>query len=240
MDVKLVVIIQISGLIIITLSAILIIILWPWTRRKFRENRSKMKNAELYETHLHKLVLGRQILLFLLPTAVLMVSTRLEHLFSSIVLGLSILIFVSIQLPLLMKAHIHITFNIDGKWTRRISLRPEQTHKVEVAIQNLGFSTYKNFVAKFYYGKEFKILPNNYRGYKDLDFGKEFSVQKRHGGVMFTPKENFLTIPPQEVYIFPMYVKAPKEEREYKLKIEFNAENTWGMNEIFMPIIVKG
>jgi len=139
-----------------------------------------------------------------------------------------------------MKAHIRVTFNIDGKWTRRINLRPGQTHKVEVAIQNLGFSTYKNFVAKFYYGKEFKILPNNYRGYKDLDFRKEFSIQERHGGIMFTPKENFLTIPPQEVYVFPMYVKTPKEEKEYKLKIEFNAENTWGMNEVFIPIVVKG
>jgi hypothetical protein len=35
-----------------------------------------------------------------------------------------------------------------------------------------------------------------------------------------------------------MYVMAPKEKDEYTLKIEFNAENTWGMNEIYKCVVV--
>ena len=76
--------------------------------------------------------------------------------------------------------------------------------------------------------KQFKILPNTYRGYKDLDFRKEFSIQERHGGIMFTPNENFLTIPPQEVYVFPMYVKTPKEEKDkQKRTIIYANKEAW-------------
>jgi len=197
----------------------------------------------LYETQLHNLVLTRQVLSFLLPTAFLVVllppaSLEPEHFLGSFVFGLSILIFMSMQLPSLMKAQLHIAFRIDGKYARTIKLESGRTHKVECEILNLGFHTYKNFTIKFYYGKKFKIVPSDYRGYKDLDFKKQFSIQKRLGGVMFTPKDNFLTIPPQEVYIFPMYVTAPKEKGEYKLKILFNAENTWGMNEIDKRVVV--
>jgi len=171
----------------------------------------------------------------LLPPA----SWEPEHFLGSLVFGLSILIFMSMQLPSLMKAQLLIVFRIDGKYARTIKLESGKTHKIECEILNLGFHTYKNFTVKFYYGKKFKIVPSNYRGYKDLDFKKQFSIQKRLGGVMFTPQDNFLTIPPQEVYIFPMYVMAPKEKDEYTLKIEFNAENTWGMNEIYKRVIVE-
>lgn len=167
-------------------------------------------------------------------------SIELEHFIASLVLGLSILIFVSTQIPLLMKAHLLINFTVDGKGSgSRINFRSGETHTVEVLIRNFGFSTYKNFVAKIYFGPDFKIIPYNHSKYKDLDFKKEFSIQKKHGGAMFTPKETFLTIPPQEVYIFPLIIKAPDEGKEYRLHIEFNAENTWGMNVIYKTIFVK-
>jgi len=244
---------QTLGWISIALTAIFYTILLPQSRRKIRVSlnsdnvyiRGFAKYMHvLYETQLHNLVSTRQVLFFLLPTACLVVlfppaSWEPEHFLGSLVLGLSILIFVTMQLPSLMKAQLHIAFRIDGKYARTIKLESGKTHKVECEIQNLGFHTYKNFTVKFYYGKKFKIVPSNYRGYKDLDFKKQFSIQKRYGGVMFTPKDNFLTIPPQEVYVFPMYVTAPKEKDEYRLKIEFNAENTWGMNEIYKRVIVE-
>jgi hypothetical protein len=138
-----------------------------------------------------------------------------------------------------MRAQLYVRFRIDGKYVKTIKLHSGKTHKIECEIQNLGFHTYKNFVIKFYFGEKFKIMPSNYRGYKDLDFGKEFGIQKRYGGVIFTPKDNFLTVPPQEVYVFPMYVKAPNEEERYTLTVQFNAENTWGMNELSLPVIVR-
>jgi len=234
--------IQFLGCVLIALWATFIIILWPYSRRKLRECRF----AGFYEKHLHSFVLARQILLFFFPIAVLMalspvVPIKLEYFLGSVVFGLSTVIFVSIQLPLLMKAHLRVSFRIDdGKWVKTINLRAGETHKVEFAIENLGFSTYKNFSIIFYFGPKFEVLPPSHPKYmrKHLDFKKEFSIQQQHGGAMFSPKENFLTIPPQEVFIFPIFIKAPKKEDKYPLTIQFFAENTWGMNRISIPITV--
>ena len=245
------IIIWVLGWIPIALSIIFVTILFSPIRykcafeRHLSKDGRKKKVAEFYEDHLHSLVLGRQILLFWFPTAVLIVlsiwaSIELEYFVGSFVLGLSILIFVSTQLPLLMKAHLLIIFKIDdGEWGSRIDLRSGKTTKIEFAIRNLGFSTYKNFVVKFYFGPDFKIIPYNHSKYKNLDFEKEFSIQKRHGGAMFTPKETFLAVPPQEVIIFPLIIKVPDESKKYRLRIDFNAENTWGMNVIYKAVFVK-
>ena len=212
---------QFFGWILIVLSAVFVFILSSRIRyacarkRHLSEDGFKKKIAFFYEKHLHKLVLARQILLFFFPTAVLMVLAmlfpiKLEYLLGSIVLGLSILIFVSTQLPLLMKARLLITFSInDGGWSETLTLRPGKTTKVESAIRNLGFTTYKNSTIKFYFGKDFDVIPYENALYPDLDFKKKFTIQRRHGGVMFDPKDNFLTVPPQEVFIFPMWVKVP-------------------------------
>lgn len=236
------------GWALITLLIIFLVILLPRIRcvcareTYFSKDGCKRKMARFYEMKLHYLVSGRQILLFLFPTAVLMVSAKLEYVITSLILGLSILIFVSIQLPLLMKAHLLISFRIDdGEWSlsSRIDLRSGKTTKVEFAIRNLGFSTYKNSTIIIYFRKDFKIVPCDNLRYKDLDFKKEFHVQKIHGGVAFNPKDNPLTIPPQEVFIFPMYVKVPNKEEEREMTIEFFSENTWGMNLIRRQVSVR-
>jgi len=143
------------------------------------------------------------------------------------------------QLPLLMKAHILITFKINGEnQVSRINFRSGKTTYVESGIHNLGFSTYKNFTIIFYFGEDFEIVPYDDQLYKDLDFKKKFDVQKRHGGIVFNPKDNFLTIPPQEVFVFPMYVRAPNKEVESEISILFFSESTWGMNRIRRQISV--
>jgi len=249
-QIRMILVIQILGWILIAPSTIFIIILLPWVRRKLKEidlsdNGRKKKIADFYETHLHLLVLVRQILLLLIPTAVVMVlptavSILSKHFLSLIVSGLSILIFVSIQLPLLMKAHILITFKIDGEeQSSRINFRSGKTTYVESGIHNLGFSTYKNFTIVFYFGGDFEILPYDDPLYTALDFKKKFHVQRRHGGILFNPKDNFLTIPPQEVFVFPMWVKVPNKEKEGKMEILFFSENTWGMNRITRQISVR-
>jgi len=247
---------QILGGILIALSVIFIILLFPPTRRKLKEiNISKdgyMKEfANFYDEHLHSFVLVRQILLFLLPTTVLMVlsifiSVKLEHLLGSFVLGISLVIFVSIQLPLLMKARILTTFIIDRELQgSKLNFKSGKTTYVECTIYNLGFSTYKNFTIIFYFREDFEIIPYDNRLYYDLDFKKKFAIQKRHGGIAFNPKESFLTIPPQEIFVFPMFIKAPKvlkepkEKKEHAMKIEFYSENTWGKTEIYKPLIVE-
>ena len=232
------------GWILLVPTAVLSLLLCPPIRyacaRKGYLGRKdfKKKVAIYYERLLHFLVLGRQILLFFFPTAFLLVIStllpiKIEYFLGTFVLGLSILIFVSTQLPLLMRAHLLITFKVDcGKWELGINIKSGKTIYIESAIRNLGFSTYKNSSIIFYFKPDFEIVPYDDILYDDLDFKKEFNIQKRHGGVSFNPKDNFLTIPPQEVFIFPMWVKAPNKEEKRKMTILFSSENTWGMNLI--------
>ena len=246
-------VLQIFGVVLyITPLMIFVIMLYPHIRRKLKEISlydRKKKFAHLYERYLHHLVLLRQVLLFSAPLVIPSIidfSVASKYFPSLILVGLSLIVFVSIQLPLLMRAHILVNFQINGKvYPSAISFKPreheEDSTLVEARIYNLGFSTYKNFVAIFYFGPEFEIVPCKDSKYDHLDFHfkKEFSIQKIHGGVLFSPKDNFLSIPPQEVFIFPMYIKVPKEEKEGIMTIEFYSENTWGKTEISKDIIVR-
>lgn len=242
---------QIFGLTVVVLFIIFFIILFPNIRKKLKEislygECFKKKFADLYEKYLHGLVIIRQVLLFLAPIGILSIidfSIVLEYLPGLILLGLSITVFVSIQLPLLMKAHIHVNFKIDDKvYDSTISFKPrEEPTLVEARVYNLGFSTYKNFVVIFYFGGDFKIVPHTDPRYEDLEFHfkKKFSIQKIHGGALFSPKDNFLSIPPQEVFVFPMYVRIPKKEKKGKMHINFYSENTWGMTVIYKQVVVE-
>lgn len=238
---------QIFGLVVIILFTIFVIVLCPSIRRKLKETELfgdcyKKKVARLYEKYLHFLVIIRQVLLFLIPIGILSItdfSIASEYSPSLILLGLSFVVFVSIQLPLLMKAHILVTFVIDDKvYNSTISFKSGKETLVEARVYNLGFSTYKNFTVIFYFGRDFKIVPYDDQKYHDLDFKKKFGIQKIHGGAFFSPKDNSLTIPPQEVFIFPIYVKVPKKEKEGKIHIEFFSESSWGMTMIYKQVNV--
>ena len=218
-------------------------------RRKMKKislfgGRSEKKFANYYEDYLYILVIIRHILLFFAPLAFFSIvdfSIVLEHSLSLILMGLSVIIFVSIQLPQLMKAHILVTFTIDKKpYDSPIVFESGKEILVEGNIYNLGFSTYKNFTIIFYFGEDFEIVPCDNTKYSDLSFKKKFGIQKRHGGVFFSPKDNSLTIPPQEVFIFQMYIKAPKKEKVGKVTVEFYSENTWGMTMIDKRVLVRG
>jgi len=243
---------QILGLSVYTIVLMIFItMLCPPVRRKLKEislygDCFKKRIAESYEKYLYILVIIRQVLLFsalIVIVSIMDFSITLEYFPSLILLGLSIIVFVSVQLPLLMKAHILVNFKIDDEvYDSTISFKPrEDPTLVEARIYNLGFSTYKNSVAIFYFGEEFEILPCNDPKYEHLKFHfkKEFSIQEIHGGALFSPKDNFLSIPPQEVFIFPMYIKIPEKEKKGIMHIDFYSENTWGMTVIYKQVIVE-
>jgi len=241
---------QIFGLIWIIFLLVFVIVLSPPIRRRINVTsifgkRWKKKIANYYEDYLYILVIIRHILLFFAPLAFFSIvdfSIVLEHSLSLILMGLSVIIFVSIQLPQLMKAHILVTFTIDKKpYDSPIVFESGKEILVEGNIYNLGFSTYKNFVIIFYFGEDFEraIVPCNNAKYQDLSFKKKFGIQKRHGGVFFSPKDNFLTIPPQEVFVFPMYIKVPKKEIDREMHIEFYSESSWGKVVIKRRLIVQ-
>lgn len=219
--------------------------------------RRNLKETVFFEKHLHYFVIIRQALLFFAPLAISVSIMGLtftsQQLTSLFVLGLSINVFWVVQWPLLTKAHILVTFTsktlsdaeadegYDEKFSSKIIFEAEKITLVKAAIYNLGFSTYKNATVLIYFGKHFKIIPCDDEEFgprlKKLDFSKCFSLQKRHGGIAFAPKENCISIPPQEVFLFPVYLhvpaSVPKEERW--ITVQFYSENSWGMTEVKVP-----
>ena len=84
----------------------------------------------------------------------------------------------------------------------------------------MGFSTLKNATVLIYFGKGFNVIGFKDSRYRDLDFEKMFTIQKCNSGVLFTPKDNFQTIVPQEWYLFPVIVKTPKKVLD-KIEVQF-------------------
>lgn len=206
------------------------------------KRRRYLKRKSGYEDNLHILVISRQILLFFLPLMLsitfLGVPFTLEQLLPLLVLGLSINIFWIIQLPLLTKAHLLIDFGVDqiNDFDSNITLTPKTKHVIYIRIYNLGFSTLKNGTVLVYFGDQFEkskcyIIPSNNEEYDKLEFKKCFSIQKAHAGVSFSPKENFLTMPPQEWFVFPVIVEISDCELDSKVEVQFYSENSWGVTK---------
>jgi hypothetical protein len=169
----------------------------------------------------------------MLSIAILGVSFASNQLLSLFVLGLSINVFWVVQLPLLTKAQLLIDFGIDTveKFDSKISLNTSSEHIIYTRIYNLGFSTLKNATVLFYFGRDFEIIPFSDLRYRGLDFEKRFTIQKGNSGVLFTPKDNYQTIPPQEWFLFPVIIKTPKHELDSRAEIQFYSENSWGLTK---------
>ena len=201
------------------LLTILVFILSPKKRYDFRGKKG-------YEKNLHIFVLIRQLLLFLLPLmlsiVVFGVSFVSNQLLSLVVLGVSINVFWVVQLPLLTKANLFVDFSVDNieKFDSRIEVNADKEHLIYTRIYNMGFSTLKNATVLIYFGKGFNVIGFKDSRYRDLDFEKMFTIQKCNSGVLFTPKDNFQTIVPQEWYLFPVIVKTPKKVLD-KIEVQF-------------------
>lgn len=232
----------------------------PSIRKKLKSIKPyppREEGENFYESNLHLFVLIRQILLFFLPLAigVMVLGDSVSSQFSSLfVLGLSLNVFWAVQLPLLAKANLHVTFiakpldenpfnddlTNDEIYGDTILINPEKVNRIVCAIYNLGFHTYKNALVILYFGEEFEIITCDDSKFKDrlnrLDFYKAYSVQKKHGGAAFNPKDNYLTIPPKEVFLFPVFVRVKKKPIREFVTIEFSSETSWGKTVIKIPM----
>ncbi|MGA2309432.1 MAG: hypothetical protein ABSG57_07790 [Candidatus Bathyarchaeia archaeon] len=217
--------------------------------KKSRNLRSK----DWFRKRLNILVIFRQILLFLLPLMfslildlILGTSFTIEQLPTLVALGLSITVFWVVELPLLTKVDIFVTFGVDDgnaiaeeDYVDKVVLDPEKENIVNTRVQNLGFTTLKNVAVEIYFGDGFEVVPSDDPKYTRLDFPRKFSRQKTHCGVVFAPSDNFQTIPPQEVFVFQNIVRTPKNMQKGMVTVYVFSENSWGMKEIKAPIEIK-
>ena len=143
-------------------------------------------------------------------------------------------------MPLLTKAHFEIDFRVDNAkdFSPKLTIEANTEQIIQTRIYNLGFSTLKNASIVIYFGKKFEILPFSDAKYIDIDFKKEFTVQKESGGAIFRPNKNFQTILPQMWLTFPVVVKVPNFEAPSKVIILVSSENSWGLTRYMAPLII--
>ena len=206
--------------------------------------RNALRTERRYEKNLHYIVIMRQILLFFAPTAVfasISIQTTLEQLTALFALGLSIDVFWVAVFPQLTKAQLFIDFRVDnsGDFKPKIVLDANTEHLVETRIYNLGFSTLKSAMVLVYFGNSFEILPFSDHRYTELDFKKEFTIQKENQGVLFVPSKNYQTIPPQEWFLFPVIIKSPNAKQNRQVTFQLASENSWGLTEQHFTVQIK-
>ena len=217
-----------------------IVLLWSKIRHAFRKK-------PWYRNQLNVFLLIRQILLFLFPlwivTVTIGATSALNQFPALIALGLSIIIFWIVELPLLTKADILVTFGVDDgndipeeEYSDKLILVAEKDNIVNTRIHNMGFSTLKNARIEIYFGDGFEVVPSEDARYCNLDFPKKFSVMKTNCGVIFSPMDSFQTLPPQEVFIFQTIVHPPRKLLRETVIVHFASENSWGLREIEAPI----
>jgi hypothetical protein len=207
-------------------------------------NNSVKKILGKYEENIHVLLIARQGFLFLLPLFVVLgifgVEIAKEQLTSLFVLGLSINVFCAAYLSTLTKAKLYVDFGIDklSDLTREITIEAESEHVIYFRLYNLGFTTLKNSSILVYFGEGFEILPCEFYKYVGLGYRKYFTVQKENGGAAFMPNhDNYQSIPPQEWFLFPLIVKAPKINVQRVAEIQVFSENSWGLTKIPVKVV---
>jgi hypothetical protein len=240
----------------------LVILLFIWLLFFFFLSRPIRKRlieiSSKYEKYLHIIVISRLALLFFTPImfwlAVFGFASTVNQLLSLVVIGGSIVAFWIVELPLLLRASIDVTFatqisreiNLNNEICRKKFLseptfEPAKAQFVVVRVFNLGFHTYENFTVTVYFGKDFEIISANDdkhgSRYDEMDFQKPFALQRAYGGVRFTPSdENWMSIPPQGAYLFPILIIPPRDApNDAMITTEFPSDNCWGITRIRNP-----
>jgi hypothetical protein len=233
--------------------------------RKRRNKETMKKNCVVldnlgafYQKCLFILVIFRFILLFFLPIWLAAKLLGLEfasnQLLTLTVMGGSIVAFLALEFPNVMKAHLRVTLVakvvdekdfkkdqevLDSFRSSEIWLEKGKLTLVAVAVYNLGFSTYKAPAVLIYFGKGFEIVPCDdkfEKRYEGVDFHKKFSIQKRHGGAAFSPDDiRFHSFPPQEVLVFQIFVRLIGDTDRSYVTVQFSSEGSWGMTTIKRP-----
>lgn len=203
-----------------------------------------------YERSLRYLYVLRFISLFLLPTA-LAVAIRIdiqENLLNLIAIGFAMTTFSAIELPSLTKPNVFISvLPEDNKEITsiteceeiemQVAAKTGVQRNVMFRIANLCLHTLKDCTFIFNFPKDFALVPYDNPTYEDLDFKKQFSIQKRNNACIFTPKDSYTTFSPVDCLIFPIVAKLEGNSQEkLEIGIEISSQSTWGSKIYHFPV----
>ena len=253
---------QIAGLIVVFVFAIIFVLTIYPVRKKFcalsfeHKRKKTRKIGEIYENALREMYILRLFLSFFLPISIAFIfSSNLDSnlILSLLVMGLGLVTFSSIQLPSLTEPHVFTSVieDCEGKFFRCIYNEGKsckaRENRLEIAIkekriiffrlQNLSLHTLKNCTIWFTFPENFEI--SKLIASDNVDFFKEYSIQKRNNAVKFSPTDSYLSVSPDDCLVLPIKVEVIRPDADPKsqeIGIQLASETTWGTSKCSFPI----
>jgi hypothetical protein len=190
------------------------------------------------------------------------ISINQDLIINALVVGLTLVTFSVVELPSLTKPHVFMSIIEDcanypncqlrknGKDSKckfqedinckvrenKAFLKIGQPKILNFRLQNLGFHSLKNCVICISFPREVVQIQAISKKIQ-LDFFKNYEIQKRNNAVKISPQDNFMSISPADCFVIPVKValiRLPKKNET--ISVEISSETTWSTNFFELPI----
>lgn len=108
---------------------------------------------------------------------------------------------------------------------QEIELKPNKEQLIWVMLHNNGRVIKDHWFVNVDFEKGFGPIDIEKTSFKDVDFVKEYSIQKKYNVANFNSSDFSPLFPYDETFIFPIVVKTPKDEKEYAVRVTVRTGN---------------
>lgn len=237
--------------ILLILSAWILINIRKYCYRKNQFGKGSVKKiASWFDKGYGYVLLLYYILIFAGITTTFYFGLGMEDVFSGLVAGTAITSFIVIELPHLMKPNIVVVSLPAIKETKTYKDEPQTQVKIKLGgeellffkLTNAGTNNYLNCTFWFFFPEGIQPIQEP-KFYEDLEYKKEFEIQRPKRCVCFLPNKNYQSISRGNYMVFPIWVNVSPDidNSEKKATIMVSSESRWGTFTGDFPIsILRG
>jgi len=102
---------------------------------------------------------------------------------------------------------------------QRLELQPNRQQLVWVMIHNDGRVITEGWYCLFGYPRNFKPIQIKDTRFRDVDFIKEYTIQKKYSSFHFKSTDFSPLFPHNETFVFPMVIKTPNAKGDYVVEV---------------------
>lgn len=113
----------------------------------------------------------------------------------------------------------------EEKHLQEIELVPDREQLVWIILRNEGKVIKENWFCNIDFEKGFMPIPIEETIFKDVDFQKKYTVQKKYNVASFNSQNFSPLFPYDEDFYFPIVVKTSKDEKEYNVTVTVRTGN---------------
>ena len=233
-----------------------------WIFRQFdRVNKGRIINwfkivTERVDDNWGIIVLLGILAMFLYIIAAFTIILGTSFLMQSIVFAAAIVIFMTFQLPRLLKPNVHVSllpcddkslYTKTENFTKplkELELPTNSKKWFSIYVINLGINNYERLGCWATFDKELLPLPDDFlaKEYKGLGFTVDYDklpkFQQQNNALQWEPNEK-LSMAAGDVKVYTVCVLTSEKEGKYPLVIELNSATRWGNTKKRLSLNIK-